>query len=74
LKAEWPHLEQIRDPGELERELERTRAEYNGLRLHAAIGYFTPDDEHQGRGDAIRQARRDGLAAAREARINYSLP
>jgi putative transposase len=37
--------------------------------LHAAIGYVTPDDEHDGRGDAIRQARRDGLVAARLARI-----
>jgi hypothetical protein len=41
------------------------------VRLHAGIGYVTPDDEHHGRGDAIRQARHDGLSAAREARINY---
>lgn len=47
------------------------RAEYNGVRLHAAIGYVTPGDEHEGRGDAIRQQRRDGLAAARLARIDY---
>jgi hypothetical protein len=39
--------------------------------LHAGIGYVTPDDEHEGRGEAIRQARRDGLAQAREARITY---
>jgi hypothetical protein len=39
--------------------------------LHAAIGYVTPDDEHTGRGEAIRRARRDGLAAARAARIAY---
>jgi putative transposase len=71
VKGEWPHLEHIRDPGELEIELDRARAEYNTVRLHAGIGYVTPDDEHQGRGDGIRQARRDGLAAAREARINY---
>jgi hypothetical protein len=37
---------------------------------HAAIGYV-PDDEHEGRGAAIRQQGRDGIAAAREARINY---
>ena len=41
------------------------------MRLHAGIGYVTPDDEHTGRGDAVRQARRNGLAAAREARIHY---
>ncbi len=67
IKGEWPHLEKIRDPGELD----RVRAEYNGVRLHASIGYVTPDDEHEGKGDAIRQARRDGLAAAREDRITY---
>jgi putative transposase len=71
IKAEWPHLEKIRDPGELDRELARVRPDYNGVRLHAGIGYVTPDDEHEGRGDAIRQARRDGLAHARENRIAY---
>jgi hypothetical protein len=43
----------------------------NMVRLHAGIGYVTPDDEHHGHGDAIRQARRDGLTAARLARIAY---
>jgi putative transposase len=71
VKSEWPHLEKIRDPGELDTELDKVRLEYNGVRLHAAIGYVTPDDEHEGRGDAIRQQRRDGLAAARENRITY---
>jgi putative transposase len=71
VKGEWPHLEKILDPGELDRELDRVRAEYNSVRLHAAIGYVTPDDEHQGRGDAIRQARRDGIAQARLNRIAY---
>jgi len=71
VKGEWPHLEKIRDPGELELELDRTRLEYNAVRLHASIGYVTPDDEHEGRGDAIRQARRDGLEQARRHRINY---
>jgi putative transposase len=70
-KGEWPHLEKIRDPGELDAELARARLEYNGVHLHAAIGYLTPDDEHQGRGDAIRQQRRDGLTAARQNRIAY---
>jgi putative transposase len=71
VKGEWPHLEKISDPGELERELDLRRVEYNSVRLHAGVGYVTPDDEHEGRGEGIRQARRDGLAAAREARINY---
>lgn len=71
VKGEWPHLEKIRDPGELTAELDRVRHEYNTVRLHAGIGYVTPDDEHHGRGDAIRQARRDGLAAARQARLAY---
>lgn len=71
VKGEWPHLEKITDPGELVLELDRVRLEYNGLRLHASIGYVTPDDEHTARGEAIRQARRDGLAQAREARIAY---
>ena len=71
VKTEWPHLEKIRDPGELALELDHTRQQYNTERLHAGIGYVTPDDEHHGRGEAIRQARRDGLAAARHARIEY---
>ena len=41
------------------------------MRLHAGIGYVIPDDEHHGRGDGIRQARRDGLIAARQARTAY---
>ncbi len=68
VKAEWPHLETITQPEVLAAELERVRLDYNGVRLHAAVGYVTPDDEHAGRGDAIRQARRDGLARADEAR------
>jgi len=71
VKGDWPHLEKIRDPAQLAVELEAVRVEYNTVRLHAGIGYVTPDDEHHGRGDAVRHARRDGLAAAREARIAY---
>jgi putative transposase len=71
VKGEWPHLEKIRDPGDLVAELDRVRAEYNSVRLHAGIGYVTPDDEHHGRGEAIRQARRDGMARARQARLDY---
>jgi len=71
VKGDWPQLEKIRDPGELTQELDRVRTEYNTVCLHAGIGYVTPDDEHHGRGDAIRQARRDGLDQARHARIEY---
>ena len=71
VKGEWPHLEKIRDPGELDLELDRVRHEYNTVRLHAAIGYITPDDEHEGRGEAIRQARRAGITRARLNRIAY---
>jgi putative transposase len=71
LKAEWPHLDHISDPGELRSELARVRVEYNTIRLHAGIGYVTPDDEHQGRGPQIRQARHAGLHRARRARIAY---
>lgn len=71
IKGEWPHLETITDPTLLETELVRVRTEYNSVRLHEAIGYVTPDDEHEGRGDAIRQARRDGLDRARQQRLDY---
>jgi putative transposase len=71
LKAEWPHLDHITDPAMLRAELARVRVEYNTVRLHAGIGYVTPDDEHEGRGPKIRQARRAGLHRARRARIAY---
>src|SRR5699024_5952964 len=54
IKGEWPHLEKIRDAGELATELDHVRTQYNTIRLHAALDYVTPDDEHTGRGDAIR--------------------
>jgi putative transposase len=71
VKGEWPHLEHIRDPDELRAELEVVRSHYNAVRLHAGIGYVTPDDEHSGRGAQIRKARRQGLAWARRRRIAY---
>jgi transposase InsO family protein len=64
IKYEHPHLMTIDDPATLASELERIRAHYNGVRLHEAIGYVTPNDEHEGRGDQIRAARRAGLTAA----------
>jgi transposase InsO family protein len=69
LKGEFPHLDKIRDPGELERELDRCRVHYNTVRLHEGIGYVTPDDEHHGRGKTIRAARRAGLTAAHQQRV-----
>jgi putative transposase len=71
IKADWPHLDQIRDPPVLRAELAVVRHQYNTQRLHAGIGYVTPDDEHEGRGPAIRQARRAGLRRARRLRIDY---
>jgi len=68
VKAENPHLLTITDAQVLAAELERVRRHYNTVRLHESIGYVTPNDEHEGRGDAIRQARRDGLTAADQAR------
>jgi transposase InsO family protein len=72
LKGEWPHLTEIRDAGALDAELARVRAEYNSVRLHAAIGYVTPDDEHHGRGPQIRRARAAGMARARTERIEHN--
>jgi putative transposase len=72
LKGDWPHLANIADPGILDRELARVRREYNTVRLHAAIGYVTPDDEHHGRGPTIRRARAAGMARARAQRIKHN--
>lgn len=71
LKAEQPHLELIEDIDVLRAELEIQRTRYNTVRLHAGIGYVTPDQEHRGQGAAVRAARRDGLARARQQRIAY---
>jgi putative transposase len=65
IKADWPHLDRIRDPAVLRAELAVVRREDNTVRLHAAIGYVTPADEHDGRGPRIRAARRRGLRHAR---------
>lgn len=69
LKAEHPYLNTISDATVLRHELEARRTEYNTVRLHEGIGYVTPEDEHHGRGEAIRKARRDGLKTARANRI-----
>lgn len=72
IKHEWPHLTEITDPVELEHELDRVRIDYNTVRLHEAIGYVTPDDEHHGRGEPIREARRQGLQRARQQRLDHN--
>jgi len=72
LKGDWSHLTSITDPAALDSELARIRREYNTVRLHAAIGYVTPDDEHHGRGPAIRRARIAGLKQAHQQRIKHN--
>lgn len=69
IKHDWPHLCHLADTADLARELDAVCHQYNKVRLHAGIGYVTPDDEHEGRGPAIRRARREGLDRARAARI-----
>jgi len=71
LKGEYPHLEHITDPAVLRAELSVIRQHWNGVRLHAGVGYVTPNDEHEGRGPAIRKARDAGLEAARLRRLAY---
>lgn len=71
LKAEHPHLEKITDPATLRAELDVICQHWNAVRLHAGIGYVTPDDEHEGRGPAIRKARQAGLEEARLRRLAY---
>lgn len=69
IKIENPHLLAIEDPATLRAELAVVREHYNTVRLHAGIGYVTPDDEHHGRGEAIRKAREAGLEQARQRRL-----
>jgi putative transposase len=71
LKAEYPHLLAITDPATLRAEIAAARADYNGVRLHSGIGYVTPNDEHEGRGPAIRAARREGMDNARRRRLAW---
>ncbi|MEU2638074.1 integrase core domain-containing protein, partial [Micromonospora fulviviridis] len=71
IKDEFPHLDKITDLGDLEAELDQIRTHYNTVRLHAGVGYVTPDDEHHGRGQAIRDARVTGMRAAAEARVAF---
>jgi putative transposase len=72
LKGDWPHLVGITDPQALDHELARIRGEYNTVRLHAGVGYVTPEDEHSGRGPAIRRARIAGMRRAQAERIRQN--
>ena len=69
LKREYPHLLAIEDPETLRAEIAVARGHYNGTRLHQGIGYVTPNDEHEGRGQAIRAARKAGLEEVRKRRL-----
>ncbi|MEX1165073.1 MAG: integrase core domain-containing protein [Nitriliruptor sp.] len=71
LKVEHPHLLAIADPAVLRAELEVRREHYNAVRLHQGIGYVCPNDEHEGRGKAIRKARQAGLEQARLRRLAW---
>lgn len=66
---ENPYLLAIQDPATLRTELAVVREHYNSVRLHAGIGYVCPNDEHEGRGEAIRKARQAGLEQARLRRL-----
>lgn len=50
------------------RVVDRYVTHYNGVRLHSAIGYVTPNDFLAGRAAAIHDARDEKLARARGAR------
>lgn len=69
LKGEYPHLLAITDPASLRAELIEVQWHYNTVHRHAGIAYVTPEDEHSGRGERIRQARRDGLGRSRLRRL-----
>ena len=71
LKWEHPHLLTITNPAVLYAELEHLRHLYNGVRPHEAIGYVTPNDEHEGRGEPIRAAPTAGLQVADEQRRHW---
>jgi hypothetical protein len=71
LKDEYPHLLAIEDPQTLRAELAIAQAHYNGTRLHQGIGYVCPNDEHEGRGEAIRKARQAGLETSRLRRLAW---
>jgi len=68
VKVEWPHLTTIRDPAVLPAELAIVRERYNGGAAVRRDRLWHPNDEHEGRGPAIRKAREAGLEQARSPR------
>ncbi len=46
---------------------------YDTVRLHEGFGYVTPDDEHHGRGKAIRAARRADQSAGQQQQLAPNL-
>lgn len=54
--------------GDARRIVERFVAHYNGVRLHSALGYVTPEDVLAGRAEEIWAERDRKLEAARDAR------
>jgi transposase InsO family protein len=63
VKDEFPHLDKIADPGELD----SIRTFNNEVRLHSGIGYHHPVDVHYGRAAAVRDRRAAILATAQAA-------
>jgi putative transposase len=60
VKVEYQHLLAIRDPAVLRAELAVVHNHYNGVWLHAGIGYVTPNDEHEAAANrSARPARPD---------------
>lgn len=67
--ARRPHPRRPRPPGAADRLRQRAA---DDVRVdQAGIGYVTPDDQHEGRGPQIRQARRFGMRRARRPRIAH---
>jgi hypothetical protein len=69
LTTENPHLDTITDLNVSRVEFDAARRHSTTFRFHEDFGYVIPEDQHYGRGEAIRQARKDGLAAACTHRI-----
>ena len=71
VKADWPHLELIRDPAVLRAELAWVRAEYNTGACTPASATSPPTTSTTAAAPRSAQARRAGLRRARRLRIAY---